>query len=194
MCEFCKNLLIIKTVVNLKEALDKPIVLAGIMGSGKSTVGKKLAKRLNLQFYDSDKVIEEREGFSVVDIYDFKGAEYFQQQENKIITEILGYGQLVLSTGGGSFSNPELREFIKSKAIIVWLSANIDVLYERVSRRNTRPELNCGDKRVILQKLIENSKDLATEADIVVESVEQDSHYIVDIIVSKLKRYYKVLY
>lgn len=180
--------------MNLKEALNKPIVLAGVMGSGKSTVGKKLAKRLNLQFYDSDKVIEEREALSVVDIHDFKGAEYFQHKESKVITEILGYGQLVLSTGGGSFSNTELRQLIKSKAITVWLSANFDILYERVSRRNTRPELNYGDKKAILKKLIDDSKDLAVEADIVVESIEQDSHYIVDIIVSKLKKYYNVMY
>ncbi|MDJ1257585.1 MAG: AAA family ATPase [Candidatus Midichloria sp.] len=180
--------------MSLREVLDKPIVLTGIMGSGKSTVGKKLAKRLNLQFYDSDKVIEEREGLSIVDVHDFKGAEYFQKQEKKVITEILGYGQLVLSTGGGSFANPEVRELIKSKAITIWLSANLDILYDRVSRRNTRPELNSGDKKAILQKMIDDSKDLAAQADMIVESIEQDSHYIVDIIISRLKKHYNVLY
>lgn len=180
--------------MNLREALDKPIILAGIMGSGKSTVGKKLARRLNLQFYDSDKVIEDRHGLSVVDIYDFKGPDYFQQQETKVITEILGYGQLVLSTGGGSFANQELRSLMKSSAITIWLSASIDVLYERVNRRNTRPELNHGDKKAILQKMIDDSKDLAEQADIIVESLENDSHYIVDVIISRLKKHYNVLF
>ena len=179
--------------MNLKELLDKPIVLTGIMGSGKSTVGKKLARKLNLQFYDSDKVIEEREGLSVVDIHDFRGAEYFKQQESKIISEILGYGTLVLSTGGGSFAYPEIRDLIKDKAITIWLSASIDVLYDRVNRRNTRPELNQGDKKMILQKMLDDSKEIAEQADIVIESVEHDSHYVVDIAISRLKKHFNIL-
>ena len=180
--------------MNLREVLDKPIVIAGVMGSGKSTVGRRLSKRLHLQFYDSDRVIEEREGLSVVDIYDFKGGNYFQQQEEKVVAEILGYGQLVLSIGGISFNSSELMDLIKSSAFMVWLAADIEVLHDRVKRRNTRPELNKGDKREILEKMIEDSKPFEMQANIVVESVEQDSHYIVDTIISKLRKHYNVLY
>ena len=180
--------------MDLREVLDKPIVLAGIMGSGKSTVGKKLAKRLYLQFYDSDKVIEDRQGLSVVDIHEFKGSDYFHEQEAKIIQEILGYGKLILSIGGGSFANKDLRASIEARAITIWLSASLDVLHERVSRRNTRPELNLGDKKLILQKMIDESQDFASNADIIVESAEQDSHYIVDTIISKLKKHYNIVF
>ncbi len=179
--------------MNLKEAIKKPIVLAGVMGSGKSTVGRKLAKKLDLKFYDSDKVVEEQQGCSIVDIYEFRGAEYFHEQEAAVIKQVLEYGPLVLSTGGSSSTNQELREFIKSKALVIWLEADIQILHERVSRRNTRPELNSGDKIEILQRMIDESRDMEAHADIVVESLQQEPHYIIDIIVSKLKQYYNIV-
>ena len=96
----------------IKKILTKPVVLIGMMGSGKSTVGKKLARKLNLQFYDSDKVLEEREALSIVDIHDFMGERYFYQKEEEVIKEIIGYGVVILSTGGSSFMNENIRNYI----------------------------------------------------------------------------------
>ncbi len=175
----------------MREFITKPIVFIGMMGSGKSTIGKRLARKLNLQFYDSDKVIEEREGLSIVDIYDFKGEEYFRNKEYDIVKEILGYGTVILSTGGSTFLNDELRGIIKEKAISIWLYADIDILYSRVIRRNTRPELNsyAGDKKEILQKLMDERYPIYSQADITVESKDFDVHYIVDTVMARLRKY-----
>ena len=173
----------------MRNLLKKPIVIVGMMGSGKSTVGKRLAHRLNLQFYDSDKTIEEREGLSVMDIYDFRGEEYFKQQETKVISEIINYGIVILSTGGGSLLIKEVRELIKEKAITIWLKANIETLYERVSRRNTRPHLAGVDKLDTIQKLLKESEPVYQESDIIVESKDMEAHFVVDTILSKLKHF-----
>ena len=163
----------------MREFITKPIVFIGMMGSGKSTIGKRLARKLNLQFYDSDKVIEEREGLSIVD------------KEYDIVKEILGYGTVILSTGGSTFLNDELRGIIKEKAISIWLYADIDILYSRVIRRNTRPELNsyAGDKKEILQKLMDERYPIYSQADITVESKDFDVHYIVDTVMARLRKY-----
>jgi len=171
----------------MKVKIEKPIVLVGMIGTGKSTIGKKLARKLHMQFYDSDQVIEEREGLSIVDIYDFKGEQYFHQQEEKIIAEILRYGPIVLSTGGGSFINENVRKLIKDKAISVWLYTDLDIIHDRVSRRNTRPDLNNGNKKQILEQMVEERYPIYELADIKIESGNTDSHHIVDNILLKLK-------
>ena len=171
-----------------KEVITKPIVLIGMVGSGKSTAGKKLARRLNLQFYDTDKIIEERQGLSIVDIYEFRGESFFKAQEEKILEEVLGYGIVVISTGGETFINEKLRNMIKEKAISILLSADLETLYTRIARRNTRPQFNNGDKRKILEKMISEMESLYSEADIVIQNDQHDTHYIVDAIVAKLKK------
>ncbi len=173
----------------MKIRVVKPIVLVGIIGSGKSTIGKKLAKKLHMQFYDSDQVIEEREGLKIVDIHDYRGEEYFRKQEETIIKEILRYGTIILSTGGGSFINDEIRELIKEKAISIWLHSDIETIYERISRRNTRPGLNNENKREVLAGLIEQQYPLLEQADIKINSGNADAHFIVDNILLKLKEF-----
>jgi shikimate kinase len=169
--------------------VTKPIVLIGIMGTGKSTIGKKLAKKLHLQFYDSDQVIEEREGLKVMDIHDFRGEDYFRQQEERVIKEILRYGTIILSTGGGSFVNDDIRQLIKEKAISIWLYSDIETIYERISRRNTRPGLNVDNKRKVLENLINEQYPLLEQADIKIDSGNADAHSIVDNILLKLKTF-----
>lgn len=173
----------------MKIKITKPVVLIGMMGSGKSTIGKRLAKRLNLQFYDSDKVIEEREGLSIVDIYDFRGEPYFRKKEFETIKEILRYGPTVLSTGGNSFMDPEIRDMIKNQSISVWLSTDVNTIYERVSKRNTRPELNYENKLEILQKLVDDRTDIYSESDITIESNNDDVHFLVDALVSRIQKF-----
>jgi shikimate kinase len=173
----------------MKLKITKPIVLVGLMGSGKSTIGKRLAKRLSLQFYDSDRVIEEREGLSVVDIHDFRGEAYFREKERMIIKELLSYGPTVVSTGGNSFMDEETRITVKSKATSVWLSTDISTLYERVSKRNTRPELNCDNKFELLEKLSIERLEIYSETDIKIESNDGDVYFLVDALVSRLQKF-----
>lgn len=173
----------------MRNYVKKPIVLVGTMGSGKSTIGKRLAYKLNLQFYDSDKIIEEREGLSIIDIFDFRGEAYFKEQEIKVINEILSYGTVVLSTGGESFLIEEVRDNIKNNAISIWLKANADTLFERVSRRNTRPQFLNDDKKSVIEKMIEESYPLFEQADITIESKDMEAHLIVDTILAKLKTF-----
>ena len=164
----------------------KPLVLIGMMGSGKSTVGRKLARKLNLQFYDSDKVIEDREALSIVDIHDFMGEKYFHQKEEEVIKEIIGYGVIVLSTGGSSFMNKNIRNFIKENAISIWLDSDLETIYERVSRRNTRPELIASnDKKELLKTMLEERKSMFQEAKIKIDS-DLEAHHLVRNIIEKL--------
>jgi shikimate kinase len=169
--------------------LKKPIVLVGMIGTGKSTVGKKLARKLHMQFYDSDQVIEEREGLSIIDIYEFRGESYFKQQEEKVISEIMRYGPVVLSTGGSSFTNQMVHDLVKEKAISIWLYADIDTIFERVSRRNTRPGLHGEDKREVIEDMMQRHHPYLEKADIKVESGNTDTFYIVDNIIAKLKTF-----
>jgi shikimate kinase len=171
----------------VKNIINKPIVLIGMMGTGKSTIGRKLAHKLNLKFYDSDRVIEEREGLSVVDIFDFRGEDYFRQKEQDVIAEIINYGPVVLSTGGSSFTQDNVRNLIKEKAISVWLAADLETLYPRIARRNTRPELNCDNKKEVLAQLIAEHTPYYEQADIKIDSNDEAAHIITDLIIMKLK-------
>lgn len=175
----------------IKKILTKPVVLIGMMGSGKSTVGKKLARKLNLQFYDSDKVLEEREALSIVDIHDFMGERYFYQKEEEVVKEIIGYGVVILSTGGSSFMNENIRNYIKEKTISIWLDSNLETIYERVSRRNTRPELIASDnKKELLAKMLKDREPIFKEADIKIES-DLEAHHLVSSIIEKLDAFQK---
>ena len=156
-----------------------------MMGTGKSTIGKMLARKLRLKFYDSDQVLENREGISIAEIHEFRGKSYFQRREEEVIKEILSYGIVVLSTGAGSFINKEIHEFIKLHAISVWLDAGMEVLYQRVSKRDTRPELMVqGDKRDILEKLVKERVPVFNKADIRVNSELEIYHIVANIIKS----------
>lgn len=172
--------------------LKQPIVLVGMMGSGKSTVGRQLARELGLQFYDSDRIIEAAEGLSVVEIYDFRGAEYFQQRETEHVKELLNRGAVVIATGGETFINPDLRDVIKKQAISVWISASPDILYGRICRRNTRPAFNCEDKMGTMMRMLEAYNPIYNEADIKFENHSLDTHLIVDALTVRIKRYIKM--
>ena len=172
----------------MKEKFRKPLVLVGMMGSGKSTVGRKLAKKLDLRFYDSDNIIEGREGLSIKDIHEYMGPKYFQEKEEETIREILDYGNIVLSTGGSSFANQNIRNIIKDKAICIWLDANINTILERVSRRNTRPELIGKNNKEVITALMTENSPYFNEAHVKIES-NLEAHHLVNIIMSRLDEY-----
>jgi shikimate kinase len=150
--------------------LDRPIVLIGMMGVGKSTVGRMLAARLDVQFIDTDEEIEKAADLSVAEIFERFGEEYFRDGERRVIARLIGEGPGVIATGGGAFINEQTRALIKEKCHSVWIDADLDVLVARVSRRNHRPLLIGKDPRVVLTELSEKRGPIYAQADIHVRS------------------------
>ena len=155
----------------------RPLVLVGMMGAGKTTVGRRLATRLGRRFLDSDEEIEKAAQMTIPEIFAQRGEPEFRAGEMRVISRLLKETDLVLATGGGAFVNPETRALVKSDAVSVWLKADLDVLFERVSRRSNRPLLKTADPRGTLEKLIEDRYPIYAEADLTVLSrdVPQDS-------------------
>ncbi|WP_297112201.1 shikimate kinase [uncultured Devosia sp.] len=154
----------------------RPLVLVGMMGAGKTTVGRRLASRLGRQFIDSDEEIERAAQMSIPEIFEQRGEGEFRAGEMRVIARLLKEKDIVLATGGGAFVNPDTRALVKAEAVSVWLKADLDVLFERVSRRSNRPLLKTADPKGTLEKLIADRYPLYQEADITVISrdVPQD--------------------
>lgn len=152
--------------------LRRHVALVGLMGVGKTTVGRRLAKRVNAEFRDADEEVERAAGRSVAEIFADFGETAFREGERKVIARLLEQDTpLVIGLGGGAFLNEDTRALIKAKAISVWLRADIDVLVERVARKpGTRPLLAEGDPRSILERLLKERGPIYAQADIVVDS------------------------
>ncbi len=176
----------LKTLIN-----DKVIVLVGLMGSGKSSVGRRLAARLGLNFTDADSEIEAAAGCSIQDIFARHGEAAFREGERRVIARLLDTPGLVLAAGGGAYMDETTRARIGEKAISVWLRADLEVLLERVSRRDNRPLLKRGDPREILSELIEERYPVYAEADIVIDSLNGPHEAVVEKIVQCLATYLK---
>lgn len=166
--------------------IDKSLVLVGLMGAGKSTIGRRLAKEMGLEFRDSDTEISEAAGCSISDIFDIHGEEIFRDLEKRIMSKLVAAPPMVIATGGGAFMNATIRELIQGGAISIWLKADLEVLLERVSRRNTRPLLEKGDKRDILSRLMEERYPVYGQAHIMVESDEGSHEKVVERILAAL--------
>jgi len=161
---------------------SKSIVLVGLMGCGKSTIGRRLARALRLPFVDLDNHIENIVKMSITEIFANYGESHFRLMEQVEIRKILEGGQVVLATGGGAFINEEIRKTIKDNAVSVWIKADLATLLERVSRRNTRPLLENGNKEEILRELMEKRYHIYGQADINVLS----GHGSHDVVVRKI--------
>jgi shikimate kinase len=148
----------------------RTVVLVGLMGAGKSKIGRRLAVRLGLPFFDSDQEIEAAAGESIEEIFANRGERTFRDGERRVIGRLLGLPVHVLATGGGAFMDPATRGAIRRRGVSLWLRADLDVLVQRVSRRADRPLLNAGDPREILAELIERRHPIYGEADLVVDS------------------------
>ena len=155
--------------------LDRGVVLIGLMGAGKSSVGRRLAKHLGLPFFDTDQEIEKAAGCSIEDIFSRHGEAAFRRGERRVIARLLEGGGHVLATGGGAFMNPETRAKIAEKGISIWLSADLEVLLERVLRRDNRPLLRQGDPEQILRRLMAERDPVYAQADLIVKT-GQDPH------------------
>lgn len=151
--------------------MTRAIVLVGLMGAGKTTVGRRLARRLGLGFYDADDEIEKAARISISEIFTEYGEAEFRALERRVIARMLEAEKpSVIATGGGAFMNAETRKLIKSRAISVWLKADIDVLMERVTRRDTRPLLRTADPRAVMERLLRQRAPAYAEADIHIAS------------------------
>ena len=148
----------------------KSLILVGLMGAGKSAIGRRVASRLQMKFLDADTEIELAAGQSISDIFAEHGEAYFRDREEKIIERLLMDGPLILATGGGAFMSEVTRQNIKTHGISVWLRAELDVLMERVGRRDHRPLLRTEDPRAVMQKLIDERYPIYSQSDITVES------------------------
>jgi shikimate kinase len=148
----------------------RSIVLVGLMGAGKTTVGRRLADRLGLTFVDADHEIESAAGMTIPEIFADHGEAYFRDGERKVIARLLDSGQQVLATGGGAYMNPETQTKIKERGISVWLKADLPLLMKRVNRRSDRPLLTNGDARATMERLIEQRYPVYAKADVTVES------------------------
>lgn len=157
-------------IAQLSRRIDRPVVLVGLMGVGKSTVGRRLAHLLQRDFIDADEEIEKAAKMSISDIFSAFGEEYFRDGERRVIARLIEEGHGVIATGGGAFVNDETRALIIDKAIAVWIDANIDTLVERTTRRNTRPLLQHGDPREILTRLHRERAPLYAQAPVHVRS------------------------
>jgi shikimate kinase len=146
------------------------IVLVGLMGAGKSCVGRRLAESLGLPFVDSDEEIEKAAGFGVTDIFDVYGEPAFRDCERSVIARLLNGGPSIIATGGGAFMDPETRETIKATSTSIWLRADPEVLYQRTKRSRTRPLLTTEDPRAKLIALAELRYPVYAEADITVDT------------------------
>ena len=155
-----------------KSALDVPrsIVFVGLMGAGKTLIGRRLATRLGLRFVDADAEIEAAAGCTIEEIFELHGEDAFRDGERRVIARLLNGPVHVLATGGGAFMNPETRRGIRERGISVWLRADLDLLLERVSRRDNRPLLKQGNPREILKRLMDERYPVYAEADIIVDS------------------------
>jgi shikimate kinase len=148
----------------------RTIVLVGLMGAGKTRIGRRIAARLRLPFFDSDRVIEAAAGETIEEVFANRGEDVFRVGERRIILRLLGEPVHVLATGGGAFMDPVTRAAIARRGVSVWLRADLDVLTARVARRADRPLLKAGDPRAILADLIERRHPIYREADLVVDS------------------------
>lgn len=150
---------------------DRTIALVGLMGAGKTTVGRRLARQLNRPFKDADHEVERAAGRSVGEIFDDFGEAAFREGERKVIARLLEDGPpMVLALGGGAFVDPDTRALVKARAVSVWLKADLDTLMERVGRKDTRPLLRTENPRAVMADLIERRAPAYQEADIHIAS------------------------
>lgn len=167
----------------------RPIVLVGMMGVGKTAIGKRLAARLHLPFVDADHEIEAAAGMTIAEIFAEHGEPYFRDGEARVLARLLDAGPCVLATGGGAYMRAETRERVRAKGIALWLKAEADVILKRVRRRNDRPLLQTGDQAATIARLIAERYPVYAEADITVMSLDEPHERIVQDCMDALSRH-----
>jgi shikimate kinase len=169
----------------------RTIALVGLMGVGKSSVGRRLANALSLPFRDADNEVEAAAGRSIPDIFTELGEAAFREGERRVIARLLEGPPHVLATGGGAFMNPETRKLIRAQAVSVWLKTDLDVLAKRVSRKNTRPLIADRDPMEVLTAQAQARYPIYGEADLVVETGDAPHHTTVDQVIQALSAFHE---
>jgi len=176
-----------EVVERVRRALGRrSLVMVGLMGCGKSSVGKRLALKLGLPFIDADEEIEQVAQKTINEIFADHGEAFFRDREGKVIARLLASGPQVLATGGGAFINPETRAKIKESGITIWLKAELPVLLRRVNKRDTRPLLKNGDAEAVMRALMAARYPIYAEADITIESKDVPHDSIVAEVIETL--------
>lgn len=177
-----------------EDFIDRPVVMVGLMGAGKTSVGRALARRLGIPFVDSDKEIEAAAGCSVVDIFSMYGEAEFRRVEQQVIKRLLDTPPVlkVISTGEGAFITPAVRQMVLDRALSVWLRADLDLLVKRTNFRNTRPQLLNADSRKILAQLIGERYDTYALANITVETHDESLRKTLDKVVCAIQDFAKI--
>jgi shikimate kinase len=177
----------VQSLIAIRTALgQRSVVLVGLMGCGKSAIGRRLAAKLGLPFVDADEEIEKAAGKSIEDIFTDHGEPYFRDGERKVLARLLRSGPQVLATGGGAFMNEETRAAIAENGVSVWLKAELPLLVRRVGKRGNRPLLRAGDPETVLQNLMTTRYPVYALADITIESRDVPHEVIVAEIIERL--------
>lgn len=169
--------------------VPRTIALVGLMGAGKSSIGRRLAQRLGLPFVDADNEIEAAAGATIEEIFERHGEQAFREGERRVIARLLDAPPHVLATGGGAYMDPATRALLRERATTLWLRADIDLLLSRLARRNNRPLLKTGDPRAILERLIALRHPVYAEADITVDSVDGPPDVTLEKVLHALERH-----
>lgn len=171
----------------------KTIVLVGMMGAGKTSIGRRLAKKLELPFHDSDQEVETAAGCPIKQFVEIYGEDAFRSGENRVIARLLDQPVHVLATGGGSFLNDSVRQVVMEKAISVWLKADLETVLARVSRRNDRPFLvQDGNERETIEAMIAERYPIYSEANVTVDTFDESTNLTVDRVITQLTDYIRV--
>ena len=160
----------------VKYSLNKSVVLVGLMGAGKSSVGKRLSEEISIPFVDSDDEIEQAAGMSVLEIFEQFGETYFRAGEERVLSRLLSNHPQIIATGGGAFMSKKIRSLVKDHGVSVWLKADFATLWERVQGKQNRPMLLIADPRKKLNELINERTPTYETADITVQSKKYGTH------------------
>lgn len=166
---------------------DRTIVLVGMMGAGKTTIGRRLAPRLGLPFFDADLEIEKAAGMSVAELFRMHGEASFRRGEAQVMARLLQGPPCVLATGGGALLDPNTRRLIKEHGLSVWLKTDADTIMKRAGRRGTRPLLNVADPRAVIESLLKEREPLYAQADLAIESGAGPHGETVDALIEALR-------
>jgi shikimate kinase len=179
-----------KEIEDIREKLgNRSIVLVGLMGAGKSSIGRRLAEKLDFPFVDADHEIEVAADKTIPEIFADHGEAYFREGERRVISRLIENGAQVLSTGGGAFINEETRQGIHAHGISVWLKADLPLLMKRVMKRSDRPLLQAEDPEAVMQKLMDQRYPIYAKADVTVESRDVQHTQMVNEVIKVLAKW-----
>jgi shikimate kinase len=179
-----------KEIEDIREKLgNHPIVLVGLMGAGKSSIGRRLAEKLEFEFVDADYEIERAADKSIPEIFSDHGEAYFREGERRVISRLIENGAQVLATGGGAYINEETRKSIEAHGVSVWLKADLPLLMKRVMKRSDRPLLQAKDPEAVMKDLMEQRYPIYAQADVTVESKDVQHTQMVNEVVKALAKW-----